>query len=143
MAPKYRLCPKCKYRYERIKKKCPNCDAKRPKKRVPAHAETLRDHSYEYYVGVSSDIHGVADESCCVCRKPKSEARRHDRDHDHITGNPRGLACHLCNRMMPRQMDAHRAQLIANYLKRVETYYTKPEDKCSPPDEQTAFPKSS
>ena len=128
MAPKYRLCPKCKYRYERIKQKCPNCAAARPKKRVPKHAETLRDHTYEHYVEISRLIHGVTDESCCACRRPKGE-RRHDRDHDHKTGNPRGLACHRCNRSMPHWMTAHHAQLIADYLKRVETYYTKPEGK--------------
>lgn len=125
MPPKYRLCPKCKYRYERIKQKCPNCAAARPKKRVPKHAQTLRDHTYEDYINISKQIHGVEDESCCVCRKPKAEGRRHDRDHDHKTGNPRGLACHLDNRSMPHWLTAHRAQLIADYLKRVEDFYGK------------------
>lgn len=143
MANRYRVCQKCHYRYEKIKQKCPSCGKARPKKRVPKHAQTLRDHSYEHYVAVSAEIHGVEDESCCVCRKPKSEGRKHDRDHDHLTGNPRGLACHKCNRLMPHWMDAHRAQLVADYLKRVETYYqqpigvTKPEGKCQ---EETSFP---
>lgn len=129
MAPSYRLC-RCGYRYERRKRKCPSCGKAAPKRRVPKHAQTLRDHTYEDYLEVSRLIHGVADGSCCVCRRPKGD-RRHDRDHDHTTGNPRGLACHRCNRMMPREMDAHRAQLIANYLLRVEKFYTKPEEQCS------------
>ena len=131
MAAKYRLCPKCKYRYERIKKKCPSCGKARPKKRVPKHAETLRDDSYEHYVQISKEIHGNGDGTCDVCRRPPSPTRRHDRDHDHNTGQPRGLACpgiHGCNRSMPHWLTAHRAQLIADYLKRVENYYTtKPE----------------
>ena len=147
MAAKYRLCPKCKYRYEKVKKKCPSCGKARPKKRVPKHAITLRDHNYDYYREVSEKLHGVTDESCNVCRKPKPETRRHDRDHDHRSGNPRGLACSKCNMLMKfTELDAHRAQLIADYLKRAEQYpdvFTKPEDKCSPPDEQTAFPKNS
>lgn len=140
MAPRWTLC-KCGARYERIKRKCPSCGKTRAKKRVPKHAQTLRDHSYEHYMEVSKAIHGVTDESCCVCRKPRSPERRHDRDHDHTTGNPRGLACHLCNRDMPRWMTAHRAKLMYEYLTRVDQYYlTKPkEDECqdetpSPPN---------
>ena len=130
MAPSNRLCA-CGYRYERRKRKCPSCGKAAPKKRVPKHAETLRDHTYEDYVEVSRLIHGVTDESCCVCRRPKGH-RKHDRDHDHKTGNPRGLCCHRCNRMMPHWMTPHLAQLVANYLARVHNYYlmqehTKPE----------------
>ena len=142
---RYWLCAGCRYRNERIKRKCVSCGRARPKPRVPKHAKTLQSDTYEDYVRVSAEIHGVTDESCCVCRKPKGE-RKHDRDHDHSTGNPRGLACHRCNRSMPHWMTAHKAQLVADYLKRVEDYYatnTKPEDKCNPPDAQTAFPKSS
>lgn len=129
MARAYVLC-RCGARFERIKRKCPSCGKTRAKRRVPKHARTLRDDTYEDYVVVSKEIHGNGDESCDVCRKPKAEGRRHDRDHDHKTGNPRGLACHLDNRSMPHWLTAHRAQLIADYLKRVEDYYgnnTKPE----------------
>lgn len=145
MAPKYRLCPKCKYRYERVKRKCPSCGKARPKKRVPKHAETLRDHSYEFYCQVAEVLHGVKDERCCVCGKPRGE-RRHDRDHDHLTGFPRGLACVQCNRIMVHRLTIERAEQIVGYLKRAEKYsehFTKPEGKCNPQDEQTAFPKNS
>lgn len=139
VAPKYRLCPKCKYRYERIKKKCPSCAAPRPKKRVPKHAVTLRDHNYEHYLAVSKEIHGNGDESCDVCRKPRSSNknnRRHDRDHDHVTGKPRGLACVTCNKLMVRDLTLERARRIVAYYERVEKHYTKPEGQLEKgPDE--------
>lgn len=138
MAPKYRLCPRCRYRYERIKQKCPNCSASRPKKRVPKHAETLRDDTYEDYLEVARLVHGVTDESCCVCRKPRAKERRHDREHGHKRGDPaygkpRGIACSKCNMLMKfTELDMHRAKLIYEYLARVHNYYitstnTKPE----------------
>jgi hypothetical protein len=122
---KYWVCRGCGFRNDRAKRKCagPDCNRSKPKKRVPAHARTLRDDSYETYVEVSRQIHGVADESCCVCRKPRSLERRHDRDHDHVTGKPRGLACHRCNRVMVRELTLERAQAIVDYLARVESFY--------------------
>ena len=121
MAPSYRLC-RCGFRYERRKKKCPSCGKPAPKKRVPKHARTLQIHDYDYYKGVSKVLHGIEDESCNVCRKPRGE-RNLDRDHDHVTGNPRGLVCPLDNMLMKfTQLNAHRAQLIADYLKRAEAY---------------------
>ena len=128
----YWSCRKCKYRNERAKRKCLFCGAAKPKKHVPKHARTLRDDGYEHYVEVAEVLHGVTDERCCVCGRPKSEERRHDRDHDHRTGHPRGLVCSLDNRLMKyTQLDAARAKLIWQYLERAEKYpevFTKPED---------------
>lgn len=124
---RYWLCAGCGTRHERTRQKC-GCGRSRPKPRVPAHARTLRDDSYQVYVQVARDIHGVTDESCCVCGKPRSQERRHDRDHGHLKGSlafgkPRGLACVSCNRLMPRELDAPRARLITDYLERVDDYY--------------------
>lgn len=143
---RYWTCPACGTRNERVKQKCSGegCKRSRPKRRVPKHAETLRDDSYAVYVEAASLIHGVTDESCCVCGKPRSQRRRHDRDHDHVTGRPRGLACpgnRGCNILMlpwitapvaraiaeakvvRGELDAVRWVLIAAYLERVEAYY--------------------
>jgi len=90
---------------------------------VPKHARTLRDDSYDVYKKVNETIHGVSDESCGVCGKPRSQERRHDRDHDHRTGKPRGLACHICNRVMVRELTLERAQAIVDYLQRVQDHY--------------------
>jgi len=55
-----------------------------------------------------------------------NKLRNHDRDHDHDTGKPRGVACpgrYGCNMFMPQGLTAARAQQIADYLKRVEEFY--------------------
>lgn len=144
MAKRTWLCP-CGTRNERIKRKCvnPDCSRSRPKPRVPRHAQTLRDDDYSLYVQVAETLHGVTDESCCVCGKPRSQERRHDRDHDHKTGKPRGLACggnRGCNVLMvpwvtpatargiaqakreAGEPDAARWELIADYLERAARF---------------------
>ena len=127
---RYWTCPRCGRRNERIKQRCETvlCQGRRPKRRVPAHAKTLRDDPYPVYVAVAEAIHGVTDESCCVCGKPRTQERRHDRDHDHLTGKPRGLACagnRGCNALMPSWLTAERAEAIAAYLRRVEGFYSR------------------
>lgn len=126
LARRYWLC--CGTRWPRTRRICPACGRSRPKARVPKHAETLRDDSYETYCEAAAAIHGVTDESCCVCGKPRSQERRHDRDHGHLKGDlaygkPRGLACVLCNRLMPRELDEERARLVYLYLRRVRKFY--------------------
>ncbi len=125
---RYWTCP-CGQRWPRTKQLC-TCGKRRPKRRVPVHARTLRDDSYTVYEQIARDVHGVTDESCCVCGKPRSQERRHDRDHDHVTGLPRGLACagnSGCNALMPRQLTLPRARLIVAYLERVEAHYASRE----------------
>jgi len=122
---RYWSCPACGMRNDRIKQKCANltCRRSRPKPRVPAHAKTLRDDGYAVYVEVNRQIHGVTDESCAVCGRPKHESMRHHREHDHVTGKPRGLVCFQCNALMPRLLTLERARLIVAYLERVAAYY--------------------
>src|SRR6266511_1406504 len=84
------------------KKKC-ECGAKKPKKRVPAHKKALRDFTYEDYLGWTQEIH-EAGEVCGLCGKPP-KTRRLDRDHDHATGNPRGLLDARCNQRLERGAD--------------------------------------
>lgn len=97
-------------------------EATKPKARVPAHARTLRDHSYEFYVAVNERLHGVTDEGCGLCGKPRAQERRHDRDHDHKTGDPRGLLCVPCNKLLPHQVTLEYARLQVAYLERASLY---------------------
>lgn len=144
----YWTCRRCGYRNLREHVNCRGelCDAKRPKKPRRAHAEVLRGDTYPLFVQAAEQIHGVTDESCCVCGKPRSQERRHDRDHDHRTGKPRGLACPGntgCNVLMlpwisasvavaiyrakaaALEPDMMRWMLIAEYLQRVEDFYAR------------------
>lgn len=130
MARRYWTCRKCGTRHERTTQVCraaiadgEECSGRRPKPRVPKHARTLQDDSYQSYLQVASDIHGVTDESCCVCGKPRHELMHHHRDHDHVSGQPRGVVCFQCNQLMPRLLTPERARLILSYLERCEAFY--------------------
>lgn len=139
-------CRKCGRKNERAHVKCRSegCDARRPKRPVRAHQRALTNNTYAHFCQVAADIHGVTDESCCVCGKPRSQDRHHDRDHDHRTGVARGLACggnQGCNVLMlpwitapvakgiaaakwaNGEPDAARWGLIASYLERVRAFY--------------------
>lgn len=93
---------------------------------MPAHAVTLRDHGYDFYRQVNEEIHGAGD-NCGVCGAPPKDTRNLQREHDHVTGKPRGLACWRCNRLMPKQFDLEHARLIVAYLERVEAHYAATE----------------
>jgi hypothetical protein len=135
------------------RRKCANvnCRATLPRPRRQRHAATLTDESYAVYMEAARDIHGVTDESCCVCGKPRSPGRKLDRDHGHRKGQadygkPRGLVCggnQGCNVLMlpwitaatargiarakalACEPDADRWALIAGYLMRVERFYAR------------------
>ena len=137
----------CGERWPRTKQVC-TCGKRRPKRRVAAHAKTLRDDPYAVYVQVAREIHGVTDESCCACGKPRTLERKCDRDHEHNRtvawyGKPRGLLCggnQGCNVLLlpwitpdvaraiaeakyENAPDAKRWELLAMYLERVQAHY--------------------
>ena len=128
MPAKYWTCPRCAYRNPRTHLKCrglvgfEDCTGRRPKRKVPKHAVALRDLSFEHFRQVNEAIHGQG-ANCGVCGAPPKDDRNLQREHDHTTGLPRGLACWRCNRLMPKQFDLAHARLIVAYLERVEQYY--------------------
>jgi hypothetical protein len=55
---------------------------------------------------------------CAVCRKATGKARRLAVDHNHATGEPRGLVCGPCNILIGKLADDPAAfEAIANYLR--------------------------
>jgi len=56
--------------------------------------------------------------SCAICEKPSSEEKRSFAvDHDHKTGEIRGLLCHYCNyRMVGKHRDGSLLRKIADYV---------------------------
>jgi len=146
MAKKYVLCS-CGTRNDRAggRSKCVTCA--KPLRKLPQqrHKLILRE-GYEPFLRAAREIHGVTDESCCVCGKPRPQEGHWDRDHDHITGVARGLACsgnQGCNVLMAKwvtaatargiasakleagEPDAARWLAIMRYLRRVEDFYTQ------------------
>jgi hypothetical protein len=122
------LCPKCSTRNEvrTSSRKCSGCKGlTKPKRRVPAHARVLRDTPYERAAELSLEIHGGELEACGCCRKPKGEHRRHDRDHDHRTGQLRGLACFHCNRELLRGATLESLRAAVAYLERSEAFHAQ------------------
>ena len=83
---------RCGFRNPGRKRKCLNCGKPRPAKKRPAHMAAL-DLGYDVYVALNGT------ECCGICGKPPG-VRRHHRDHDHGSGEPRGLLCPPCNRAL-------------------------------------------
>jgi hypothetical protein len=86
-------CRKCKTKWPGTRQLC-TCGTRRPPRRVPKHQLVLELMPYEEWV----EKYG---ERCGVCGRPPSANRRLDRDHDHQTGDDRGLLCPRCNQALP------------------------------------------
>jgi len=106
----YWTCRGCKTRHPRTKRKCP-CGRARPPKRVVKHQQVLVLHAYDQWVAWFGD-------RCNICGRPAGPKRNLDRDHDHRTGEPRGLLCHRCNRALPEWMTEEWMRKALAYLAR-------------------------
>jgi hypothetical protein len=91
-------------------RKCHTCGQPRTARRRPAHLRAL-DTGYEEYVLLNGG------ERCGICGTPP-KTRRLDRDHDHHTGEPRGLLCHRCNRALPAWINPQWLRAAIAYLER-------------------------
>jgi hypothetical protein len=91
-------------------RKCHTCGKPRPPRRRPKHLAALT-RTYQEYILLNGG------ETCGICgAQPKT--RRLDRDHDHHTGEPRGLLCVRCNRALPGWIDSQWLRSAIRYLER-------------------------
>jgi hypothetical protein len=95
-------------------RKCQACGKPKPARRRPAHFRAL-DLTYAEFVELNGG------NRCGICHRPPSWHRRLDRDHDHRTGQPRGLLCVRCNRALPNWVTAGWLRAAAAYLERPDT----------------------
>lgn len=103
---------KCGQVNPRVKQRCTVCGGPRPRARKPAHMVALVE---EYAAWVAR-----FGERCGICERAPTSRRRLDRDHDHATGEPRGLLCARCNRALPNWVTAAWLRAAADYLERAE-----------------------
>ena len=120
-APKTWSC-RCGHRNEPAHRKCRGCGKQKPPRRVTKHARVLRDTPYESAAALSATIHGGQLDACGVCGKPRGD-RNHDRDHDHRTGQLRGIACWKCNRELLRGHTEETLEACLAYLRRARDYH--------------------
>lgn len=125
----YWLC-RCGHRNDRRVQKCrgDGCNRSKPKRRVPEHEKTLRDDTYHnVYLPFAAAVHGVTDESCNICGRPR-DGKHHHRDHGHNRdelsfGRPRGILCFKCNSLLPREATEEWLHQAYLYLRRVRKFY--------------------
>lgn len=106
---------KCATRNANRLRNCARCGKPRQRRETSKtrHMAVLRDLPYEWWIQRFGAV-------CGVCGRPASPTRRLDRDHDHATGEPRGVLCHLHNRMLGNTINLATAQAIVAYLERFE-----------------------
>jgi hypothetical protein len=73
------------------------------------------DLSYEHYIEINGGV-----EVCGICGCGPKDGRRLNRDHDHVTGEPRGLLCWLDNKFLRRGMTVEWMRRAIEYLERAE-----------------------
>lgn len=111
---------KCGTKNPRRKKLCARCGKARPARKVVGHKAILGEMPYEEWV----ELFG---ERCGICGRAPTARRRLDRDHDHKSGEARGLLCARCNRALPSWVTVEWLRKAIIYLCR--TIPTKESDE--------------
>lgn len=116
MTPRPWTCRKCRKQHpSRIKKKC-DCGTVRPATRRPAHLKAL-DLPREVFIEANGGT-----ENCGICGDPPKAKRRHDRDHCHLSGKPRGILCPTCNGFLTVYVGRSRKMLSPAFLRAAADY---------------------
>lgn len=105
-----RMGSKCGHRNPSRKRNCQSCGKPRPPRREPAHRKVLVEMPYEQWVERFGD-------RCNICGA-EAKTRRLHRDHDHRTGQARGVLCFRCNAALRSYMTAEWLASAAAYLER-------------------------
>lgn len=108
----------------RPKSKCKRCciaETVERNKGSKARQEYMRDYHLRRTYGLSADEYDqlAAEQSglCAICKNPPPGRRALSVDHDHATGQVRGLLCNSCNSAMGRiGDDPDRLLAMAMYL---------------------------
>lgn len=74
------------------------------------------DEPYETFVALNGG------ENCGICECPPKKTRRHHRDHDHLTGKPRGILCPVCNGWLTARVGRSSKLLTPDFLRRAAAY---------------------
>lgn len=81
--------------------------------------------------GITKEQYDEIDKgSCPICLRAWSDSVRPVIDHDHSTGDVRGILCFYCNhRVVGRHRDGDLIQRVANYLKAPRKGWIVPKKK--------------
>jgi hypothetical protein len=91
-------------------RKCKTCGKTRAARKRPAHLAAL-DQPYTVFLALNGGI-----ERCWICGTEPGQRKLH-RDHDHRTGEPRGLLCFRCNSALRPYMTWEWLDAAAEYLR--------------------------
>lgn len=118
MNPRH-ICPECGGRKGWAAVRCSGCHFRAIANPMPKEERIRRDHLQRKYNLTLEDYSALwnAQGGCCaVCRQPE-DFRRLAVDHDHKSGEVRGLLCNKCNAALGNaDDDALRLRLLADYL---------------------------
>jgi hypothetical protein len=98
--------------------------------------------------GITKDQYYALDKGLCpICTREWSDTVKPCVDHDHVSGEIRGLLCLYCNhRMVGRHRDADLVQRIATYLRETPRGWIvppKPKKKRKKKNESSTNPRQS
>jgi len=98
---------------------CERCGKRRPPKKEPPHRAVLKAMSYDNWIILNGGEH------CGICGKVE-EGRRLCRDHDHKTGQARGLLCWTDNYHLRGWVTIEWLKAAIEYLERAEQLPSAP-----------------
>lgn len=107
---------KCRHTNPPTAKKCRLCGKLRPPKRNPAHRAVLKQMDYAAFVELNGGV-----EACGICgATQKAGGKRLHRDHDHRTGQARGLLCFRDNSALRPYMTVEWLRAALKYMERTQ-----------------------